>query len=193
MQKYQKVAELVQEAYTKSKEPFAKWMWQHHVPVVAKNAEKLSDRFKANKDVAIAGAYLHDFGDAFVDRYAVNFDEISGEQMKNVLVKAGYDQEEITFIEAEVIAPHSCKAGHLPTSLEGKVLATADALAHLTTDFYLQFCWMHLPEGKTYDEYLAWVKEKLHRDYEIKIFWPEVKKEVDDRYQALKEVFESKN
>lgn len=68
-------------------------------------------------------------------------------------------------------------------------MATGDALAHLTTDFYIQFCWKHLPEGKSYPEFLEWVAEKLDRDFNSKIFFDEVKEEARKRYEALRAVF----
>lgn len=106
-----------------------------------------------------------------------------------VLKQASYSPAEITQVMDEVIAPHSCKDGEFPTTLEGKVMATADALAHLNTDFYVQFAWKHLPDGKTYPEFLQWVAEKIERDFNAKIFFDEVKVEIEPRYQALKSVF----
>jgi len=88
-----------------------------------------------------------------------------------------------------IIAPHSCRNGNLPQTVEGKILATADAITHLSKDFYLQFAWMHLPEEKTYTEYKEWVNEKLNRDFNIKLFFPEIKAEMKDRHEALIEVF----
>ncbi len=58
-----------------------------------------------------------------------------------------------------------------------------------TEDFAQWMIKNHLPENKNYNEYLEWVKEKLERDFHDKIFFEEVKKDVRDRYEALKEVF----
>ncbi|MFA6446584.1 MAG: hypothetical protein WCW14_05050, partial [Candidatus Paceibacterota bacterium] len=103
-----------------------------------------------------------------------------------------YSDEEIEQVLNQVIEPHSCKEGNLPTTIEGKVMATADALAHLTSDFYLQCAWRHIPEEKSYPEFLEWVAEKLERDFNTKIFFDEVKEEVRYRYDALKQVFLNK-
>lgn len=189
MTKYQTVHKLVEESYKKSELSFAQWMWHNHVPVVAQNAEELSLRFGANLDIAVSGALLHDFGDAFVHRHSDEHEEISKIKATEILKQSGYSDEEITEVIESVIAPHSCKDGFLPETLEGKVLATADALAHLTTDFYVQFAWMHLPENKNYDEFIAWVQEKLDRDFHKKVFFNEVKSEVRTRYEALREIF----
>lgn len=191
MSKHHTIAQLVTKAYHSSDQEFARWMFKNHVPLVASKAEELSKRFGANADVAVAGAWLHDFGDAFVHRHAADHEEISEREAVAVLKQAEYSQIEIQQVLQEVIAPHSCKQGFLPTSLEGKVLATADALAHLGTDFYLQFAWMHLPDGKNYEQYVEWVHEKIERDFHTKIFFEEVRGEVEHRYAMLKELFSS--
>lgn len=190
MNKHQRVAQLVGESYLTCTEDFGKWMWKNHVPVVALKAEELSIKYGADPDLAVAGALLHDFGDAFMYRFAKNHEEVSETKAREVLYKSGYSEEEIEIVMQEVIAPHSCRPGdELPRTKEAQVLATADALAHLTTDFYVQFTWKHIPEGKSYEEFLIWVKEKLARDFNRKIFFNEVKEEVRYRYEALMEVF----
>lgn len=187
--KHQKVALLVEKAYLTSKEDFAQWMWKNHLQFVAHKAEELSKRFEANEDLAVAGAWLHDFGDAFVDRHSNEHEEISVNEAKRVLQSAGYSENEIKEVIDVIIKPHSCKENNLPATIEGKVLATADALAHLTTDFYIQFAWMHLPSNKSYSEFINWVNEKLDRDFNKKIFFDEVKEEVKGRYESLIEIF----
>lgn len=189
MPRHQKVAQLVAEAYQNCPEKFGQWMWKNHVPIVAEKAEELSAAYSADADKAVAGAWLHDFGDAFVYRFDEKHEELSDTKAREVLTQAGYSIDEITEIIEEIIAPHSCKKDFFPQTPEGKVLATADALAHLSTDFYVQFAWLHIPEGKSYEEFLVWVEEKLDRDFKSKIFFDEVKESIRPRYDALREVF----
>ncbi len=191
MSKHKSVAKLVAAAYEATNQEFGKWMWQHHVPVVAAKAKDLSKEFSADADLAVAGAWLHDFGDAFVHRFDKQHGAITTKEITILLKKAGYSKSDTNIILTEIIAPHSCKDGVLPTTLEGKVLATADALAHLTTDFYLQFAWMHLPEGKSYDEFRHWAVEKLDRDFRVKIQFEDVQDEMIGRYLSLRDVFVS--
>ena len=189
MKKHQKVAQLVEKAYVNSQEDFARWMWNNHLQFVAHKTEELAKKFGANEDLSIAGAWLHDFGDAFVHRHSDEHEKVSVIKAKEILQEAGYSENEIREVLEVIIQPHSCKNGNLPITIEGKVLATADALAHLTTDFYIQFTWKHLPEGKTYDEFIDWVNEKIDRDFNTKIFFDTVKAETKHRYQSLLEVF----
>ena len=189
MSKHEKVAEIVEQLYSQASQDFGQWMWKNHVPVVAHKTAELAERFGAEADIAVAGAWLHDFGDVFVHRHAEDHDDISEREAQKVLQQAGYSEEEIAAVMNDVIGPHSCRDGNLPQTLEGKVMATADALAHLTTNFYVQFAWKHLPENKDYDQFIDWVTEKLQRDFNDKIFFDEVKDEVRYRYEALVEVF----
>jgi hypothetical protein len=189
MLKHQVVAQLVQDAYQASTEDFAQWMWQYHVPVVARFTTELAQKYQAEADLAVAGAWLHDFGDAFMYRFAPEHAEVSRQKAETVLKAAAYSETDIKTVLEKVIAPHSCQNGVIPSTLEGQIMATGDALAHLTTDFYVQFAWKHLPDGKTYPQFLDWVAEKLDRDYHLKIFFPEVQQAVKHRYQALKEIF----
>lgn len=189
MSKHSQVETLVTAAYESTEQPFAQWMWRHHVPIVAHFAKELAERYQADEDIAIASAWLHDYGDVFVHRHDASHDEITVREARRLLEQADYSSQEIDSVLNDCIALHSCKAGLLPTTIEGKVLATADALAHLNTDFYLQFAWMHLPENKTYSQYVEWVQSKLNRDFDTKIFFDEVRSEVQKRYAALSEVF----
>ena len=191
MEKYQRVGKIVEVLYVQSKAETdsPRWMWDNHVQFVAKKAEELCDRFGADKDLAVAGAWLHDIGDAFVLRDAPDHVTISKNETERVLKEAGYSGEVARKVIEEVIAPHSCHEGNLPKTLEGKVLATADALEHLSTDFYLQCAWRRWPFGTTYDEFIEWVSKKLDRDFHSKVLFNEVKREVEGRYLALKEVF----
>lgn len=193
LMKHHQVAERVTDAYLSSKDDLAHWMLKEHVQVVAANAEELSKKYGANEDLAVAGAWLHDLGDAFVRRHASDHEAISVREACKILKDSGYSSEEIREVTEVIIALHSCKEGNLPQTPEGKVLATADAFAHLSTDFYLQFAWKHMPEGKSYEEFIAWVGAKIERDFHNKIFFDDVRDEMRERYKALKIVFTRNN
>jgi len=187
--RHHQVAQLTERAYSSSKEDFARWSWENHVQFVARKTEELSKKFNANEDLAVASAWLHDFGDAFVDRHSQEHEEASTKEAVRVLNESGYSNEEIQEILEIIIEPHSCMDGNLPQTKEGKILATADALAHLATDFYVQFTWKHIPEEKSYEEFIDWVNEKLERDFNKKIFFEEIKDQIKNRYEMLKELF----
>lgn len=187
--KHQKLKQLVEQAYLASSHDFSQWSWANHVPLVAEKALDLAQKLSADVDIAVAGALLHDFGDAFVYRFDSTHEMVSEKESTRVMKQAGYTDEQIAVVLTDVIPPHSCHDDNLPQTLEAQILATADAWAHLSSDFYLQFAWKHLPEGKTFPEFVTWAREKIERDYRRKIFFDEVRDELADRYNALTKIF----
>ena len=187
--KHQKLKKLVEQAYLASSLDFSHWMWTNHVPLVADKALDLAQKHSADVDIAVAGALLHDFGDAFVHRFDSAHDMVSQKESSRLMKQAGYADKQIVVVLTDVIPPHSCHDDNLPQTLEAKILATADAWAHLSSDFYLQFAWKHLPEGKTFPEFVTWAREKIERDYRRKIYFEEVRVELADRYHALTKIF----
>ncbi len=178
------VGDEVTKAYESTTRKQAKYLWKYHVQVVANYAEQLSKQFGANPDLAVAGALLHDISDIWMERNDTQFEESVLRNVQGILKTAKYTPQEITFVADQVIAPHSCYPNHLPTALEGKVLATADAMAHLTTHFYKDIRQLFFAR-LTDEEYKEWVGKKLERDFNSKIFFPEIKAQVEPKYKEL--------
>lgn len=99
-----------------------------------------------------------------------------------------YNEQEIALVVDDALRFHSCHANQCPDSMEGKVLATADSMAHLKTDFYLYFIWVKAQE-KSFKELKGWLAKKIERDYHNKILFEEVKDELSGDYTFLKELF----
>lgn len=185
---------LTEEIYAPNKDKstpdgvWAYWAWENHVKVVAKNAESLCDSHpEANREFAVAGALLHDIADATMSRFDPKHEEECDNIAQDLMVKAGYSSEEIKKILKEVIAPHSCRE-LLPSIIEGRILATADGMAHFLTDFYTYFCWNHYGR-QDYAEFKKWVLEKIERDYTIKISFEDIRDLVKSNYEGLKVIF----
>jgi hypothetical protein len=120
--------------------------------------------------------------------------EVRGNQeSEQILKKAGFDNQEIENILINIVELHSCYPGNLPQTVEGKCLASADAMFHLMTDFFPQFGWKNLPKFSDYSEWISWVTEKIERDFNNKIFFEAEKKEVDPFYLALRSVYTKRN
>ncbi len=189
MSKYEKVREYVQESYEKSNFNIAHWMWENHVQTVAEKALQFCAEFKGKADYAVAGALLHDFGDAFIYRHDPEHGAVTNREAERVLRMSGYTETEVTEVLDVVMKDHGCKNGVYPRTVEGEILATADAYVHLTSDFYLQFAWMNIPQNSTYAVFIQWAQEKIERDYRDKIRFESVRMSLQERYRALKEVF----
>ena len=165
------------------------WFYSGHVEVVVDYVEEISLKVGADVEIASLAAIFHDV--ARVN--GVNDDpqlmEDSLDIMRGFLMKYNYPDDSTSHVE-EIIRAHSCRGGAVPDSLEGKVMVTADALAHLMTDFYfiLPFRgWWNA--GKTFDDYKNWISEKVERDFSTKICFDEYKELARDKYEALKVIF----
>ena len=127
---------------------WADWLYERHVFVVAEKTAQLSERFNADAEPAVAAAMLHDIADAVMSRFDERHTEESLRIDRELLDVSGFSTDEIRLIIDDIIAKHSCRDGTVSESLAGKVMATADALAHITTDFYFYAVWANARGNK---------------------------------------------
>ncbi len=176
--------------YVKSGTVMGKWMWYNHVQWVADKAKSLAEKYGADPETAYCGALLHDLADCHYERDHKEFRTWSEAKGEEILLTAGFKKNEAKEIIEVVIRPHSCHPGSLPTTVEGKILSTADALFHLQTGFFPMLCFMHRPENaKTYESWQRWFSEKIDREYHVKIFFKSEKAGVNKDYRALSRTF----
>lgn len=169
-------------------DPWIFWGYPNHVLVVKNNTEKIAKKENANIEYCVAGALLHDIADVEMDRFDNGHEKRSLQLAHDLLRKTGFEQDEIDSIINDVIIPHPCNE-IMPTNLEGKILATADAMSHFQTDFYTFFCWQHWGREKSYDDFKKWVLVKIEKDFNKKIFFDYVKEKIEPDYLALKNIF----
>lgn len=168
---------------------WADWLGDNHVFVVADYASELARRFGANEELARAGALLHDIADATMSRFAPQHETASLRLARELMQQAGFTEEEIRVTVDDAIRLHSCHDGHVPSSLEGKILATADSKAHLLSDFYLFASWSFGKEGKSLEDAKAYTLKKIERDFHNKILFDDVRQECQQAYDYLKVLF----
>ena len=182
----------VNELYASATTSMGKWMWHNHTQWVAGKAKQLAEKYTADTEKTYCAALLHDLGDSKYERDHEDFDPWSWETSTAILKKAGFRKDERDEI-LEIIRTHSCHPGHLPTTIEGKILATADGMWHLQTSFFPVVCYMNRPDTThSYEEWQKWFSNKIERDFGPKIFFEDEKEEVRKDYEALKRVFGSK-
>lgn len=189
MEKHEVVLNGVGELYATATTSMGKWMWRNHTQWVANKAKELAEKYGANAEKAYCAALLHDLGDSRYERRHADFDTWSWDTSKAILKKAGFRKVERDEI-LEAISTHSCHPKHLPATVEGKVLATADGMWHLQTSFFPVICYMNRPDNThTYEEWQKWFSGKIERDFNTKIFFDDEKEEVRKDYDALMRVF----
>jgi len=192
MDRLSKVIDIVKGYYDK-KNPvidWNKWIFEGHIKIVASWVEEISKKYGINKEGTLAAAYLHDLAYAWTSKNDPDLDEKSEAEARKVLKAAGFPEDKTTFIVDKIIHGHGIHDGKEPEYIEAKVLATADALAHFTSDFYSVICWNHyLFEDKDLNAYKAWVLNKIERDLNNKIFFKEYRKLAEPYYKSLKALF----
>lgn len=181
------LASLVDNLYN-SKDPdrdeWADWLYTNHVLWVANKAEELAKRFGVDPKLARAAGLLHDVSDAKIARDEPNSEELSLKIADDLLKQAGFEDSVIDLVVNDALRYHSCRDGESPSSDVGKILATADAMAHFQTDFYL-----YAYSSKLFGDYKKlkeWSAQKIERDLINKIFFEEIREEVRPQYDTLK-------
>jgi hypothetical protein len=162
------------------------WFYKEHLLAVEKHTKFLLKKLpRADKEVALLGVWLHDT--QRVRGIKGDHQQAGAAQAKKIMREYGYPAKMIKAVQ-DIILTHSC-GERMPTSLEGKILATADAMAHYGNDFYLRIA---TTGQRSATDFKLWALEKLHRDYYKKIFFPFAKKEVRGQHLALMKVFTMK-
>lgn len=189
MEKCEAVYSEVKGLYAKASTSMGAWMWRNHTQWVADKAKALAEKYGADTEIVYCAALLHDLADCKYERGHQGFDAWSWDTSKEVLRKAGFRKAQRDAI-LEAIRTHSCHPGDLPTTVEGKILATADGMWHVQTNFFPVICFMNRPDGiHSYQEWQRWFCDKISRDFETKIFFDDEREEVRADYEALTRVF----
>lgn len=191
MDKLQTVEKKVKNLY-QEKDPnradWADWMLDNHVLIVADNATQLAKKYKANEELARVAALLHDIADAKMKRENKEHEALSLKIARELMTEAGYSEEDIKLVVDDAIRYHSCYDNEQPASLEGKILSTADSIAHLKTDFYL-YATSRLGSILSFEDVKKFVLDKIERDINNKMFFADVKEDLRPDYNRIKELF----
>ena len=164
------------------------WFYEGHVALAAKNAKEIAEKVGANVELSVLAALFHDIARTWEVNDEPNLINESLNKAAELMKKYNYSDEEISQVK-EAILPHSCRE-KMPHTMEGKVLATADALAHLLSDFYFIlpfYGWLNASDN--FEGYRKWLLEKIERDAHKKIFFDEYKEKAEKKYQAIKTAF----
>lgn len=163
-------------------------MYANHIFLVAGEAKRLSERFGWDSNLAIAGALLHDIADATMSRFDSNHEQETKQIAQELLTGAWFSESEISIIVHDVIEFHSCRNQKYPQTIEWKVMATADAIVHFTSDFY-EHAIQQKQKNMLPQEIRKWALPKIERDFFEKIFFEEIRKEIREEYEKAKEFF----
>ena len=161
--------------------------WDFHLKLVKKYADKLASIYKdADDEVVELAVWLHDI--TRIESLSKNHNVTGAAKAENLLREMNYPQDIVEKVK-HCILTHRCKDGDpKPESIEAKILASADGMAHF--DIIPLLMWM---AGKHTDmdirEAARWLYHKIERAWEKKIILPEAREMVKDKYRAFQVLF----
>mgnify|MGYP000114837100 CR=1 FL=1 len=183
MSKIKEIKDIVKAEIEKSDTPEQYKL--HFVPVF-EYSMKLAEITRANKEVVELAAWLHDLGR--VKFGPENHHKTGAVEAEKILREFGYP-EEITEHVKECILTHRSMEGENPRTIEAKIIASADAMAHYDTIPWLLI--VRFKKTGNLKESVEWVLEKVNRGWEKKIFIPEAREMIKEKYKAAKLLLES--
>jgi len=171
------------------------WGYKYHILPVVKNAIFLAKKLGADLEVVEVAAYLHDIGVskkiAGPDFSAKENDHhiVGAKEAKKLLKELKYSDD---FIEkvANCILSHRGRKGQSPVTLEEKIIANADAMAHFDT-FLDLFTFFTEKTTNSFEEAVEAIYQKMKRDWEIKLTLLEAKEMIKPKYEAVMLILES--
>ncbi len=162
--------------------PFSDAVFRYHIDSVVKYSRLLAKKLKADEEVAVLGALLHDFASiTHKDLYPEH--HIHGTRLaEEILKKYNYPKEKIEAVK-HCVYTHRGSRKIPRKTLEAKIVASADAMAHFDNVNAL-FHAGYVTFGLDVDNGTKWVLDKLERSY--KKLLPEGKKMVERKYKEIK-------
>ena len=168
------------EQYVKSQ--YRKDFYKFHVMVVKKCALRLADQLGGDKEILELAVLFHD---STINTHGNRIHHITGaESAERFLTKEDYPQERIEHVK-QCILTHRVN-DEVPKSLEAKILASADAEAHLRTFPFIAHI---LITNIGMEEAINALKEKIDRNWNKKML-PESKETVKEHYKIIKKTLE---
>ena len=176
------VSKLVEAACAAPANTFGYGIWTHHLVSVMQFGRELAALTGAEGEIVELAALLHDY--AGIKDVALEADHhLHGAVLARDLLSAlGYPAEQTERVAACILthrASQQLKPQLEPQTLEARVVASADAAAHiLQVPSLLHLAYVR--KGLGIDEGAAWVRAKLERSYQKLL--PEAKMLLEGRY-----------
>lgn len=177
------------EARNPNREVWADWIWPNHVLWVADKAVEIAESKGLDVSLCRVAALLHDIADVEMSRMDEEHEQKSLQIAREILEEVGYDQMTVDILVNDALAKHSCYDNIRPESDTGRVLATADALAHLQSSFFAHALWDRGNTNRDYQEAKEWSAKKVERDFNNKILFDDIKEQARPSYEALRLIF----
>lgn len=153
---------------------------KYHIEPVVKSAKNLALKFNADVQVVEIASYLHDVT------------KITGDREKHHITGAKYAEDFLSKYNIEewkvesiknCIKKHRGLSEYTRDTIEEKIVATADAIAHIEHPLTLFYAWYGKRQCQI-DEGADGIINKLQKSWK-KIEFEDVKKELEEKYKIL--------
>ncbi|HEX7586134.1 MAG TPA: HD domain-containing protein [Patescibacteria group bacterium] len=179
--KIKKIRAIVKKACYSQNNKFTETVWDYHILPVVKHSLALGKKLKANLCVLEIAALLHDHA-GITNAKLYPEHHIHGARMaKEILEKFKFPKEKIEAIQ-NCIVSHRGSVRLKQETLEARILASADAMSHITEPVDMFYLAYGVHKNKT-KEGAKWLKKKLERSW--KKIMPEGKKMIKKEYKIL--------
>lgn len=158
----------------------------YHISAVVKNAEILAEKYKADKEVVMIAAWLHDIA-SVTDYSLYEHHHVHGAEMAyGILKEYGYDSKKIHLVQ-ECIRNHRGSVNSEKNSIEELCVADADAISHFDSVPSLLYL-AYVQKGMGMEEGKEFVKDKLTRSFQK--LSAESKMYYQDKFEKVMEVLD---
>ena len=159
--------------------------YKYHISAVLKNGLKLAEIYNADKEIIELACLLHDIARAKgLKAGEENMHHISGaKKAEEILTNLKYSPDMIKKVVKCILAHRGGKQDYIPETIEEKIVANADAMAHFDS-FLNLFSEFVSPEN--FEEGIKLIETKIERDWNTKLTLPEAKKLEQDNHLAIK-------
>jgi len=183
-----KVEELVYHACKQKTNFYGRNIWEH-IKLVVKYSKTLAQKLGADEEICELSAWLHDYA-AILNKDWIEDHHLHGSKLAGkVLQEFGYPKDKIKKVKHCIFTHRASKK--IPRhSLEAKIVASADAMAHFDLVYGL-FYLVYRKKKLGLETGRKWILAKLERSFKKLI--PEAKELIKPKYQAIRLLFEFRN
>jgi uncharacterized protein len=159
--------------------------WTHHIVPVIKYGKILAKKLGANEEIVEIAAILHDYASVLNEKWDPKHHLKGAELAEKVLPRYHFPRKKIEKIKSCIIS-HRASQNIIPKTVEARIIATADSMAHFdNVDSLLLLAYFKHKKG--IDEGIKWVLAKLNRSWQK--LTPEAKQLLKEKYKAIKATF----
>ena len=156
--------------------------WNHHIIPVMAYSREMAGRYGGDIDIIHLGALMHDMA-LIAD--SEPHDEIGATKTYEFLIVRWAPPETAKKV-SDIVLKHRCKL-YVPETLEEKIVATADALAHFFPNFHESGAYAIAREDHAQIKVLN--IEQLEKEYESKVFFEREKKLFEEGMRDFQQSF----